>query len=280
MSAQKAELSLGLVKENAMPKAGSKSRWKMKIPLVGLVLPVVLFLLWWWGSASGRLDAYFFSSPAKVAGTFGKLLLSGALIVEFWSTLQRILLGSLIGIGGGILLGGLTGYARQIERVLDPTVQALRAVPAIAWIPFLILALGIDSAPKVALIAIATFFITYINMYAGVRGTDQKFIELAKAYRLPRQLILRRIILPSALPQLFVALRLAAAMSWIAAVFSEILIGNSGLGVLLNDGRSLGRPDQTIVMMIVLAVAGKCSDSLIRWIERKTTGWKATFEGV
>src|ERR1035437_6394915 len=237
MSAQKAELSLGLVKENAMPKAGSKSRWKMRIPLVGLVLHVVLFLLWWWGSAAGRLDAYFFSSPAKVAGTFGKLLLSGALIVEFWSTLQRILLGSLIGIGGGILLGGLTGYARQIERVLDPTVQALRAVPAIAWIPFLILALGIDSAPKVALIAIATFFITYINMYAGVRGTDQKFIELAKAYRLPRQLILRRIILPSALPQLFVALRLAAAMSWIAAVFSEILIGNSGLGVLLNDGR-------------------------------------------
>ena len=128
MSAQKAELSLGLVKENAMPKAGSKSRWKMRIPLVGLVLPVVLFLLWWWGSASGRLDSYFFSSPAKVAGTFGKLLLSGALIVEFWSTLQRILLGSLIGIGGGILLGGLTGYARQIERVLDPTVQALRAV--------------------------------------------------------------------------------------------------------------------------------------------------------
>jgi ABC-type nitrate/sulfonate/bicarbonate transport system permease component len=280
MATQKAELTIAQAREKMRAGTSAGRRWKMEIPLVGLVLPVVLFLLWCWGSASGHLDAYFFSSPAKVAGTFGKLLLSGALIVEFWSTLQRILLGSLIGIVGGILLGGLTGYARQIERVLDPTLQALRAVPAIAWIPFLILALGIDSAPKIALIAIATFFITYINIYAGVRGTDQKFIELAKSYRLPRPLILRRIILPSALPQLFVALRLAAAMSWIAAVFSEILIGNSGLGVLLNDGRSLGRPDQTIVMMIVLAVAGKCSDSLIRWIERKTTGWKATFEGV
>jgi ABC-type nitrate/sulfonate/bicarbonate transport system permease component len=280
MATQKAELTISPAREKASAGASAGRHWKMKFPWVGLALPVAVFLLWWWGSATGRLDAYFFSSPAKVLETFGKLLFSGALIVEFWSTLQRILLGALIGIAGGIVLGGLTGYARQVERLLDPTIQALRAVPAIAWIPFLILALGIDSAPKIALIAIATFFITYINMYAGVRGTDQKFIELARAYRLPRPLVLRRIILPSALPQLFVALRLAAAMSWIAAVFSEILIGNSGLGVLLNDGRSLGRPDQTIVLMIILAIAGKCSDSLIRLVERRTTGWRATFEGI
>jgi sulfonate transport system permease protein len=280
MSAQKAGLAIGTIHENTAQKASSKTCRKITIPWIGLLVPAALFLLWWWGSASGFLDAYFFSSPGKVFETFGKLLFSGTLIVEFWSTLLRILLGALIGIGGGVLLGGLTGYARQVDRVLDPTIQALRAVPAIAWIPFLILGLGIDSAPKIALIAIATFFITYINMYAGVRGTDQKFIELARAYQLPRRLILRRIIFPSALPQLFVALRLAAAMSWIAAVFSEILIGNSGLGVLLNDGRALSRPDQTIVLMIVLAAAGKCSDSLIRLFERRTTGWRATFEGV
>ncbi len=254
--------------------------WYVKLPVISLGLPAVLLLLWWIGTEVGYLDATFFSTPLAVVRTLVNLLVSGTLVSDFGISLARILSGAAIGISAGILLGGITGYARRIERVLDPTIQALRAVPSIAWIPFLILTLGIDNAPKIALIGIATFFITYINTFAGVRGTDQKLIELARAYRLPRSLVLRRIILPAALPQVFVALRLAAAIGWIAAVFSEILVGNTGLGVLLNDGRSLGRPDQTIALMLVLAVAGKCSDGLIRLIERRVTRWRATFEGV
>lgn len=248
--------------------------------MIGLGLPVLLLVLWWLGTATGVLDAAFFSTPQAVVQTLGMLLSSGALASDFWDTLRRILFGAVIGFGGGVVLGGISGYVRQIERVVDPTVQGLRAVPAVAWIPFLILTLGIDDAPKIALIAIAIFFITYVNTFAGVRSTDQKLIELASAYRLPRWLTIRRIIIPSALPQIFVGLRLAAAIAWIAAVFSEILIGNSGLGVLLNDGRSLGRPDQTIALMLVLAVAGKTTDGLIRLLERRVTRWRATFAGV
>ena len=254
--------------------------WQMKLSLIGLVLPALLLLLWWLGTSRGFLDATFFSTPSAVLRTLGNLLFSGVLVSDFWDSLQRILTGAFIGFSAGLLLGSITGYVRQIERVLDPTIQALRAVPAVAWIPFLILTLGIDNAPKIALIAIALFFITYVNTFSGVRGTDQKLIELAQAYRLPRSLVLRRIIMPAALPQVFVGLRLAAAIGWIAAVFSEILVGNNGLGVLLNDGRSLGRPDQTIVLMLVLALAGKSSDGLIRLIERRVTRWRATFEGM
>ncbi len=254
--------------------------WHLKLPLIGLLLPAILLLLWWLGASAGTLDAAFFSTPSAVLRTLGNLLFSGVLVSDFWYSLQRILAGAFLGFTAGLLLGGITGYIRQIERILDPTIQALRAVPAVAWIPFLILTLGIDNAPKIALIAIAIFFITYVNTFSGVRGTDQKLIELAQAYRLGRWLVLRRIIMPAALPQIFVGLRLAAAIGWIAAVFSEILVGNNGLGVLLNDGRSLGRPDQTIVLMLVLALAGKSSDGLIRLIERRVTNWKATFEGV
>lgn len=255
-------------------------RFNLKLPLVGLLVPVVLLLLWWVGVATKSLDASFFSTPLAVVQTFGKLLFGGTLVSDFWDSLRRILTGAFIGFGAGLVLGSVTGYVRQLERLLDPTIQALRAVPAVAWIPFLILGLGIDDAPKIAMVAIAIFFVTYVNTFSGVRGTDQKLIELAQAYRLPRWLILRRIIMPASLPQIFVGLRLAAAIGWIAAVFSEILVGNNGLGVLLNDGRSLGRPDQTIALMIVLAVAGKCSDGLIRLLERRVTRWRATFEGV
>ncbi|OGO35723.1 MAG: hypothetical protein A2147_06555 [Chloroflexi bacterium RBG_16_57_8] len=274
------------IRQAAAPAIASRSqkasepKMRTKLPWIGFLLPAALVLIWWLGAEAGYLDATFFSTPQAVVQTLGKLLFSGVLVSDFWASLQRILMGASIGFVAGLLLGAVTGYARQVERVLDPTVQALRAVPAVAWIPFLILGLGIDNAPKIALIAIAIFFITYVNTFSGVRGTDQKLIELAQAYRLPRSLVFRRIIMPAALPQIFVGLRLAAAIGWIAAVFSEILIGNTGLGVLLNDGRSLGRPDQTIVLMIVLAVAGKCSDSLIRLIERRVTRWRATFEGV
>ena len=255
-------------------------KWWSRFPAAGLVLPALLIALWWAGAATGRLDAAFFSTPGDVVRTFVKLLINGSLISDFWASLQRILSGAAIGFVAGVALGGLTGYTRRVERFLDPTVQALRAVPAVAWIPFLILTLGIDNAPKIALISIAIFFITYVNTFSGVRGTDQKLIELSRAYRLPRALVFRRIIVPSALPQIFVGLRLAAGIGWIAAVFSEILVGNTGLGVLLNDGRSLGRPDQTIVLMLVLAVSGKTSDGLIRMLERRVTRWRATFEGV
>ncbi len=266
--------------EAAPPRPARAQKWWARLPLAGLLLPVVLIALWWVGVATGRLDAAFFSTPGDVVRTFVKLLVNGSLISDFWASLQRILSGAAIGFVAGLALGGLTAYTRRVERFLDPTVQALRAVPAVAWIPFLILTLGIDNAPKIALISIAIFFITYVNTFSGVRGTDQKLIELARAYRLPRALVFRRIIVPSALPQIFVGLRLAAGIGWIAAVFSEILVGNTGLGVLLNDGRSLGRPDQTIVLMLVLAVAGKTSDGLIRMLERRVTRWRATFEGV
>lgn len=280
MVTQKVELSTTPAQERELRRPSTKRRWKIRLPVIGLILPALLLLFWWVGTATGSLNALFFSSPSAVFQTLTGLLTNGELLSAFRDSLFRIVTGASIGFAAGILLGGITGYARQVERVLDPTVQALRAVPSVAWIPFLILLLGIDSAPKIAMIAIAIFFITYVNTYAGVRGTDQKLIELAKAYRLPRWRVIRCIVMPAALPQIFVGLRLAAAIGWIAAVFSEILIGNSGLGVLLNDGRSLGRPDQTIVLMLVLAIAGKCSDSLIRLIERRMTRWRATFEGV
>jgi ABC-type nitrate/sulfonate/bicarbonate transport system permease component len=215
-----------------------------------------------------------------VISTLGDLIFHQNLARDFMATLQRILIGCAIGVSCGIVLGGLAGYFRLAERALDSTVQALRSVPAVAWIPFLIVWLGIDDKSKIALLSLATFFPVYVNAFAGVRSTDQKLIELARAYSLPRGLVIRKILFPSSLPQLFVGIRLAAGIAWIAATFSEILFGNNGLGAVLNDGRSLGRPDQTVAVIIVLALLGKGTDSLVRYLERRMTGWRSTFDGV
>jgi sulfonate transport system permease protein len=249
-------------------------------PPLGLALPVGLLVVWQVASALGLLLPTIFPAPLAVVGTLVDLAVHHALASDFFDSLRRILIGFVIGATGGVILGGAVGYFRMAERVVDGTVQALRSIPAVAWIPFLIISLGIEDRSKIALLAIATFFPVYINAFAGVRSTDQKLIELTRAYRLPRSLVIRKVLLPSALPQLFVGLRLAAGIAWVAATFAEILFGNTGLGVVLNDGRSLGRPDQTVAVMLILAVAGKGTDSLIRALERRLTGWRTTFDGV
>jgi ABC-type nitrate/sulfonate/bicarbonate transport system permease component len=251
-----------------------------RVPILELLIPVLIVLAWQVGVWSGMLRPQIFSDPIRVAGTLGGLVTNGTLLADLLVTLQRIVLGFTIGVSAGLGLGILTGYSRFGERLLDPTIHGLRSVPAIAWIPFLILWLGIDDAPKIALVSIATFFPVYVNTYAGIRSTDQKLIELARAYRLPRSTVVTRIVLPSAVPQILVGVRLAAGISWVAAIFAEIVAGNEGLGVLLNDGRSLGRPDQMIAVMLVLAICGKATDSLIRGLERRLTGWRSTFDGV
>jgi ABC-type nitrate/sulfonate/bicarbonate transport system permease component len=259
---------------------GAAAAPRRGVPLVALVLPLLLLALWQLGVSTGSVKTAITSTPGQVVGTLAELLTNGVMLEELLSTFGRIAWGFSIGLAAGLSLGILTGYARGADRAIDPTVRGLNAVPAVGWIPFLILALGIGDGSKIALIALATFFPIYVNTHAGIRGTDQKLIELAAAYRLPRRRIVRSVVIPAALPQILVGVRIAVAISWVVATVSEIIYGNTGLGVLLNDGRSLAMPDQMIAVMIVLAVLGKTSDMIVVLISRRLTAWQSTLDGM
>lgn len=250
------------------------------VPIVALVLPLLLLALWQLGVSTGSVKTAITSTPGQVLGTLAELLTNGVMLEELLATFMRIAWGFSIGLAAGLSLGILTGYVRGADRAIDPTVRGLNAVPAVGWIPFLILALGIGDGSKIALISLATFFPIYVNTHAGIRGTDQKLIELAAAYRLPRTRIVRSVVIPAALPQILVGVRIAVAISWVVATVSEIIYGNTGLGVLLNDGRSLAMPDQMIAVMIVLAVLGKTSDMIVVGIGRRLTAWQSTLDGM
>lgn len=264
----------------AAPTAAGRRPARTPLPLLEVLLPVAIVVMWQVGVSSGALKTSIASTPGQVAVTLATLATNGVLVGEGASTLLRIAWGFGLGLAAGLGLGILTGYLRRADRAIDPTLRALNAVPAVAWIPFLILWLGIGDTSKIALIAAATFFPVYVNTHVGIRGTDQKLIELATAYRLPRWRIVTRIVLPAAVLQIMVGVRISVAISWVVATVSEILYGNSGLGVLLNDGRSLARPDQTIAVMLVLAVGGKTTDALIGVLQRRLTSWQSTLEGM
>jgi sulfonate transport system permease protein len=174
----------------------------------------------------------------------------------------------------GIAAGVLVGMSRHAEAILEPSFQALRAIPSLAWIPLLLLWLGIDETPKITLIAIGAFFPVYVNLVAGIQGVDRKLIEVGQIHGLPVKDLVRRIVLPAALPNLFTGLRTGLSLAWMFLVAAELIAATKGVGYLLTDGRETGRADIVLAAIVILGVLGKVSDSLLKFIEDRRLGWR------
>ncbi len=200
----------------------------------------------------------------------------GLLQQDILSTAIRVAEGFAIGSIVAVVLGTLTGLWRRGEDALEPTLQALRTVPTLAWAPLLLLWLGIDEPPKVALVAIGAFFPVYVNLVAGIKGVDRKLVEVARVYDLSDLEIARRVVLPASLPSLLTGLRLGATQAWLFVVVAEFFGAASGLGFRLTDSQQSTRVDLMFVALVVLAVLGKLTDSLIRIVERRLLGWQDT----
>jgi sulfonate transport system permease protein len=190
----------------------------------------------------------------------------------------RVFIGFSIGAGLAVLVGAAVGLSRRIEELLDPTFQAVRAIPSLAWVPLLLLWLGIDEAPKITLIAIGAFFPVYLNFVAGIHNVDRKLVEVGDIYGLSGIKLAIRIFLPAALPNLFTGLRSGLSLAWMFLVAAELIAATKGLGYLLTDGRETGRADLVMVAIIVLALLGKISDSLLSALEKHLLQWRDVFD--
>ena len=149
------------------------------------------------------------------------------------------------------------------RRLLDPTVQALRAIPSIAWVPLFILWLGIFETSKVALIAVGVFFPVYLGVMGAIMSVDRKLVEVGRAFRLSDAAMVRRILLPAVLPAYVLALRSGLGLGWMFVVAAELLGASEGLGYLLIDGQQLGKPAQIVAAIVAFAIIGKTTDWII-----------------
>jgi sulfonate transport system permease protein len=200
--------------------------------------------------------------------------------------LQRHVAASLVRIGGGFAAGAalalavatLVGFSRTADRALDPTLQALRAIPALAWVPFLLLWLGIGEAPKVVLVAIGAFFPVYVNAAAGIRGVDRRLVEVGTLHGLRGARLARAIVLPAALPSLLTGIRLGLGQAWLFLVAAELIAASRGLGFLLVDGQNGSRADLMVVAIALLAALGKATDGGLRSLERRLLHWTDGFK--
>ena len=183
--------------------------------------------------------------------------------MHVWATAWRVLAGFGLGEAAGIALGALTGASGVARGLIDPTLQALRAIPSIAWVPLFILWLGIFEASKVALIAVGVFFPIYLGIAGGILSVDRKLIEVGRVFGLSRAGLTWRVLLPAVLPEAVTALRSGLGLGFMFVVAAEFMGASEGLGYLLVDGQQLGKPDQILAAIIVFALLGKAADSLL-----------------
>jgi sulfonate transport system permease protein len=254
---------------------GRARRWLR--PALGVLLPAALALVWeivvWSGMSNGRLVP----PPSRIFLTIADLARSGELVHHVVATLTRVLAGFGFGVVAGTLLGAVSGYWGLARRLLDPTVQALRAIPSIAWVPLFILWLGIFETSKIALIAIGVFFPVYLGVMGSILAVDRKIVEVGRIFRLSGPAMIRRILLPAVLPAYVVALRVGLGLGWMFVVAAEFMGASEGLGYLLIDGQQLGKPAQILAAIVIFAILGKTTDWLIEIAFAPLLRWQDAF---
>lgn len=243
-------------------------------PISRLLGVVLVLIAWQIASSTGALPATIVGSPHAVLLTAKDLISDGQLGSAVLTSLHRVLLGLFFGLVIGIALALVSGLTRLGEDIIDAPVQMLRTVPFAGLIPLLIVWLGVGELPKVVLIALGVTFPVYINLSAGIRQVDSTLIEAGRSLGLSRLGLVWHVVLPAALPQLLVGVRIALGISWLALVFAEQISATSGLGYLMSTAQELLQTNTIVVCLIVYALLGLLADLIVRGMERALLSWK------
>jgi ABC-type nitrate/sulfonate/bicarbonate transport system permease component len=239
-----------------------------------LGLLVVLLALWQLGSTMllDSASATLLPPPSAVFNAFWELIRTG----DLWRALRDSLRREFVAFAWACLsipLGLAMGYWKAVNEQVDPLVEVLRPIPPLAWIPLSILWFGIGDIQNEFIIFLGMFFPILLNTIAGVRNIEPNLIRAARCLGAHELRILRRIVLPAALPQIITGIRIGMGFGWMALVAAELIGANSGLGFLINDARTVLRTDIVIVGMVTIGVVGLAIDQFIRFLGRRLMPW-------
>src|ERR1700687_4985992 len=245
--------------------------------LLGFVLPIVLALGWEAAVRIGLGQGRLMPPPSRIFATLYQLAASGELLLHISVTTARVAAGFALGVVAATLVGALVGASKLARDLVDPTLQGLRAVPSIAWVPLFILWFGIFEQSKIILIAVRCFFPVYLGMLGAILSVDRKTVEVGRIFRLSTPALVRRILLPAILPEYVVSLRAGLGLGWMFVVAAEFMGASEGLGYLLVDGQQLGKPEQILAAIFVFAVLGKITDGLLVAVAAPFLTWQDAF---
>jgi sulfonate transport system permease protein len=241
--------------------------------------PLILLAVWQLLSVTGGLSERTLAPPTDVLAAAVDLFGTGELQHHLLTSLRRVVIGLSIGITTGVVLATVSGLFRLGEDLLDSTLQVLRSIPTLGLIPLVIIWFGVGEQPKILLVAIGTTFPIYINTFAAIRGVDDKLVEAGRTFGLGKLGMVRRVILPGAVPGFLVGVRFALVGSWLIMIVAEQINARSGLGYLINQARSWYRTDIIVMALVVYGLLGFAADGIVRLLERKLLAWRRGFVG-
>ncbi|TNJ56923.1 ABC transporter permease [Paenibacillus hemerocallicola] len=260
------------------PKAGKPSVRLRKL-WIGLLLPVFVLTVWQIAGWSGIVSSTILPTPSTIFVSFWELASTGELFGHMKISLFRAAVGFLLGGALGLTAGLAVGFSGRVEDTLDPSLQMLRTIPHLAVTPLFILWFGFGEFSKVLLIAKGAFFPLYVNTFLGIRGVDSKLFEVAKVLEFSRWKQIVRLVLPAALPNILLGLRLSLGVAWLGLVVAELMGSSEGIGYLILDARQFSQTSIVFVGILIFAIVGKATDSLVRYFEKRLLRWRDSFNG-
>ncbi|MER5628025.1 ABC transporter permease [Streptosporangium sp. NPDC002544] len=240
---------------------------------LAVLIPLLLIGSWELAAQVGAIDARFFPAPTTIIGSWGESIADGTYWTHLGVSAQRIVLGYLFGTIPGIIAGLLIGRARLVGRALEPTIIALYTIPKLAILPLLLLVFGIGETPKLVLIGITTFWIVLINTTGALEEVQIAHIEAGRSFGLSKIEMIRHIVLPSAAPQIFTGLRIAAGMAVLALVGAEFVAAKAGLGYMIWNSWNIGIPSFMYIGIISISILGVLTNTVLRLLQRAALPW-------
>lgn len=241
---------------------------------LGLLVPLALVALWHLAAKREWVAPQILPNPQTVLDTIKDQIDSGELFDHFTISLARVSGGFVLGSVAGAALGVLMGLSKRAEEYLYPTFKALSQVPVLGWLPLAMMVLGIGESLKVVIIAQASLIPVAVNTLKGIRGVPRQYIEVARAYKFTYGQMLRKVILPGAVPSIFVGIRYGLTQAWLSLVTVELLASSEGLGFLIVWGRQLFQLDLVLAAIVVVGVVGLCLDKGLALIEERLLRWQ------
>ncbi|WP_052442963.1 ABC transporter permease [Streptacidiphilus neutrinimicus] len=258
----------------ALSKVAARLRW----PLGIYTTPVAALILWQVLGTAGVLSPSYAPAPTSLAGSAVRLWQQGVLGPDLAVSLQRAGIGLAIGLTVGIAAGVLGGLLRSGEYLFNGVVQVFNTIPLLAVLPLMIVWFGIDELTKVLLISFGAGVPMYLNLFAAIRGVDQRLIEMARTTGAGTWRLVTRVLAPGALPGFLVGLRFSLAYSILGLVAAETVNADKGLGFLITQGETYLQTDQVFVGLAIYSVLGLLADQFVRTLERVLLRWRPGYE--
>lgn len=260
---------------SAVPAGSQRARSKSLADWPAIILNLFAFafgIAVWWSITAAKLVVL--PGPVEVFQRGVELIISGQLLVDVLSSLRRVLTGFLLGVALAIPVGFLMGWYRIARALIEPYIQFFRMIPPLAVIPLAIVTMGIDEAPKVFVIFLASFLSCVVATYQGVISVDRTLINAARVLGATDRVIFPRVIVPASTPFILVGVRIGLGSAWATVVAAELIAAQSGLGFRMQQAQLYYDMPTIFVSLISIGILGLLMDRLVQAAERRLTQWQ------